>query len=76
MQSRERDEINNDSQAVSAAIGSGTEGIVITTADGGMRARGGLGATATTITGLAFALRSGDMAPPGITAAMAYYAFY
>jgi hypothetical protein len=41
----------------------------ITTADGGMPLRGGSGATATTITGLTFALRDGDLAHRGITAA-------
>ena len=41
----------------------------IATVDGGMRSHGGWAATATTITGLTFALRGRDMAPPGITAA-------
>lgn len=54
---------------ISAAIGTGVEGFITSTTAGGMHSRGGLGATATTITGLTCALCGGDITPTGTTAA-------
>lgn len=56
---------------ISAALGIGTEGFVIFTADGGMRSLGGSGATATTITGLTFVLPGGGITLMDITDACA-----
>jgi hypothetical protein len=54
---------------ISAAIGPGTEGFIISTADGGTRRRGGLKATAATITGPMCALPAGVIQHTGTTAA-------
>jgi hypothetical protein len=54
---------------ISAAFGPGPEGFIISTTDGGMRPRGGLKATAATITGPMCALPAGVIQHTGTTAA-------